>query len=172
MRFRRRATADIRTMAALFAAAEEEAARAGEPMPAAVHLLLAALGLPEGSARRAFERAGADPDRFRRAVDDQHADALRSVGLEPSDEAIDAHLPPPGRPRGPLRTTASAQELFQQVAAVARAERSEIRGAHVVLVAAGAEGGTTVRALRHMGIDLVQMQAAARAELDQPGTTT
>ena len=61
MRFRRRATADIRTMAALFAAAEEEAARAGEPMPAAVHLLLAALGLPEGSARRAFERAGGRP---------------------------------------------------------------------------------------------------------------
>ncbi len=76
---------DIRTINRLLGGAEAEARRKGESLPGAEHLLLAALALPEGSARRAFERVGADPDRLADAIAAQHADALAAIGIEAPD---------------------------------------------------------------------------------------
>src|SRR5687767_10675111 len=67
---------DVRTINMLLTGAEAEARRAGESLPGAEHLLLSAIALPDGSARRAFERVGADPDRLQAAIAAQHADAL------------------------------------------------------------------------------------------------
>jgi hypothetical protein len=58
---------DMRTIKTLMTGAEAEALEAGESVPGAEHLLLSALALPDGSARRAFERVGADPDELRAA---------------------------------------------------------------------------------------------------------
>ncbi len=77
---------DVRTIKELLTGAEDIARRAGESQPGAEHLLLSALEMPEGSARRAFERVGADPDGFAPAVSAQHADALRAMGIEPPPE--------------------------------------------------------------------------------------
>ncbi|MGZ8476106.1 MAG: Clp protease N-terminal domain-containing protein, partial [Candidatus Limnocylindria bacterium] len=46
----------MRTIKKLLTDAEVEARAMGEAEPGAEHLLLAALDLPDGSARRAFER--------------------------------------------------------------------------------------------------------------------
>ena len=158
---------DIRTMNQLFPAADAVAATDGERDAGAEHLLIAAFDLDSGSARRCFERVGADPDQFRQAVRAQHADALRAVGIRPiDDEALDSRLPPPVLDTRPHRGSPSGHELFRKVVALVRKERSQLYGAYFVLVAAETEHGTTARALRHMSVDPTELAAAARVEID------
>jgi hypothetical protein len=76
---------EFRTIRQLLGGAERLAQESGETLPGAEHLLLAALALPDGTARRAFERLGVDPDGLPSAIASQHADALRTVGIEPGD---------------------------------------------------------------------------------------
>jgi ATP-dependent Clp protease ATP-binding subunit ClpA len=160
----RRRLADMRTMKELFTLAEAEAQRAGESEPGAEHLLLAAVDLPDGSARRAFDRVGIDPEALRDAIAGQHDDALRSVGVEATGEGI--AVPPAAPPRGPYHSKGSAQTLFQRVTELVRSERSPLYGAWFVLAATESEHGTTARALRRLGIEPDDLAAAARAELD------
>ncbi len=70
----------MRTIKKLLTDAEVEARAMGEAEPGAEHLLLAALELPDGTARRAFERLDVDPTRLRSAIVDQQAEALVGAG--------------------------------------------------------------------------------------------
>lgn len=150
----------------LFPAADAIAEADGAADAGAEHLLIAAFDLDTGSARRAFERVGADPDQFRLAVGEQHADAMRAVGMRPmNDDPLDEHLPPPANDRI-HRGRPSGHELFRRVVEVVRGERSQLYGAYFVLVAAQTERGTTARALRHMNVDATELATAARAEID------
>ena len=157
---------DMRTIKTLLTRAEDEARAAGETQPGAEHLLLSALELPDGSARRAFERVGADPDAFRPAIEAQHADALRAIGIEAPD---DRDLDPPGdggeRSRW-YRSTGSMQGAFQAAGEIARSGDTWLNGAHVVMAVADMEHGSAARALRTMGVDRQALAAAAREEAD------
>ncbi len=154
---------DVRTVKQLLEGAEAEAHSAGEAQPGAEHLLLAALALPDGSARRAFAAAGADPDGLRDAIAASHADALRSIGFEsPPDDALDAAIPP-GPARGAYRSNASARSAFQAASDLARAGSGPLLGAHVVAAVAGLEHGTAPRALAVLGVERTALAAAARA---------
>ena len=157
---------DIRFMQSLFPAAEALAAAEGEKEPGAEHLILASLDFQEGSARRVFERVGADPGRFRAAVEAQHAAALRSIGIEDVPEAIDGQLPPPpDKSRGVYHSAPSAREVFPEVVKLVKQDKSRLSGAYVLLAASHMESGTTARALEVMGIDRRDLAAAARAEV-------
>lgn len=157
---------EIRTIKRLLTGAEAEAQRMGEILPGAEHLLLSALALPDGSARRAFGRLGADPDRLREAIGAQHSQALRGIGIEPV-EALEA-MPAPD-PTGPMRSQASLQGTFQAAVALAKATRpSRLVGAHVVVAVAEMEHGTAARSLSGMGIDCGALAAAAAR--DELGT--
>ena len=161
------AVRDVRTIKNLLTGAEIEAQRAGESLPGAEHLLLSALALPDGSARRAFERVGADPDELRAAIAAQHADALRAIGIEPPDDAaLDAAVAGEApSPTGAFRSNASARSAFQAASRMARSDkRSRLVGAHVVAAVAQMEHGTAPRALTVMGIDRAALAAAARDE--------
>ena len=151
---------DIRFMQSLFPAAEAEAAAMGEKEPGAEHLILATLGFQEGSARRVFERVGADPDQFRDAVASQHAAALRSIGI---DEQIP---PPPERPNRVYRGAPSARHVFPEVVKLVKRDKSRLSGAYILLVASQMEFGTTARALDEMGVDRDELATAAQAEVD------
>lgn len=158
---------EIRTIDRLLTGAEAQARRLGDDLPGAEHLLLSALELPDGTARGAFARIDADPDGLAAAVADQHAAALRAVGIA-VDDAIVAVPPGPVEPvrSGPLRTDASAQAAFQEAVRQARSTRpSRLRGAHVVVAVAAMEHGTAARALEAMGVDRARLADAARAEL-------
>jgi ATP-dependent Clp protease ATP-binding subunit ClpA len=159
---------DMRTIKELLTGAEREARQAGEAQPGAQHLLLSALDLPDGTARRAFQRVGADPDDLREAIAGQYADALRAIGIEPSDEeALDSPVAESSRVGGGVfRSSATAQSAFQEASKMARAEKgSRFAGAHVVAAIARMEHGTAARALRRMGIDREELEAAARQEV-------
>lgn len=157
---------DVTTMNALLNTAEDLALEAGESLPGPEHLLLSALGLPDGTARRAFEWLGADPGAFAPAIRRAHADALAAVGVRVADEAaLDADVARARSPkRGVMRTTAPAQDAFQAAVKHAKSQKSRLLGAHVVAAVAGQEHGTAVRALRVMGIEPQALREAAEAE--------
>lgn len=158
---------DIRFMRALFTAAESEALAAGEREPGAEHLVIACLGFQEGSARRVFERVGADPDGFRTAVATQRAESLRSIGLEVDDAAIDSHGPEnAAQPRSVVRTAPSAREVFPEVVRIAKRDKAQLSGAYVLMVAAQSKNSTTARALAAMDVDPDAVASAARDEID------
>jgi ATP-dependent Clp protease ATP-binding subunit ClpA len=156
---------EVRTIDRLLTGAEAQARRLGDDLPGAEHLVLSALELPDGTARAAFARVGADPDAFADAITAQHAAALRAVGISVAAAPVPPVPPEPVR-SGPLRTDASCRAAFQEAVRLARSERpSRLRGAHVLLAVAGMEHGTAARALEGMGVARDALAAAARTEL-------
>lgn len=155
---------DMRTIGQLCASAERHANADGQKEPGSEHFILAALELPDGSARKAFERIGADPGRFRQAIAEQYGDALRSAGVDPAAlEQVPVPLPPPS---GLYRAKASAQALMQQLAALrAGLPGVPLTGAHVIAACAAFQQGVAARALRRMGVDMEALAGAARVEI-------
>ena len=161
---------EIRTINALLAGADAAARRLGDGSPGPEHLLLSALAMDDGTARRAFARAGADPDAFEAAIADQHDAALRAIGVEPV--ALDPADVDAGPPRGVFRSTPAAQRAFQAAVTMSKQVKpSRLLGAHVVAAVAEEEQGTAARTLRAMGIDAHALAQAARAEAQSPSAT-
>ena len=153
---------DMGTIKALCEGAERHARAEGQARPAAEHFVLAALDLPDGSARRAFERVDADPAQFKPAVRRQYELALQSVGVDDAVLAEDAGLPTPPRP-SLYRAQPSGDTLMQRLAASRQGDPgTPLLGAHVVAVAAGTRHGVVARALRTMNLDPHALAEAAR----------
>jgi hypothetical protein len=166
-RIGRKPRQDIKTMSVLFPAAEAAARADGLDVAGAEYLLVAALDLEDGSARRAFERVGADPDDFPAAIRGQHDAALQQAGMVGIDDtALDQHLPEPTQPIGPTRTAPSAHQMFRSVVKAVRRDASQLYSAYFVLAATETNYGTTIRAIRHLGIDPADLAEAARAEIE------
>lgn len=126
--------------------------------PGAEHFLLAALDLPDGTARLAFEQAGVEPDALRAAIERQYVDALRLIGLKadtPADMPISASP-------GFYQAASSGREIMQELAA-SRKDHRPLLGAHVVGIVAGMSHGVAARALRALGADAVVLRSAADA---------
>jgi len=162
----RRRRADMATISRVLAGAEQRALADGLARAGAEHVILAALDLPDGSARRVFARAGADPDGFAPAVAAQHAAALAAAGIAADDAALQERIPPaPGHPRGPMRSDPSVERLLRDAAAAVKRDGTPLTGAHLVRAAASQEHGTVPRTLRHLGIAPGDLIAAATAEI-------
>ena len=151
---------EIRTINELLAGADAAARRMGEESPGPEHLLLAALAMDDGTARRAFARAGADPDAFGAAVAAQHDAALRAAGVEPVALA--------GPPKGVFTATPAGQRAFQEAVRLSKqVTPSRLLGAHVVAAVAGEGQGTAAPALQAMDVDAAALADAARAEAEE-----
>jgi len=154
----------MRTVSRLLRGAERIARASGEEVPGAEHLLLSAMDLPDGTARRAFERVGADPDGLAAAIAAQHADALRAVGIDAGD--LDDLEVPAQEGRGVFRSTPSAQAVFRRAVDLSGTPRPrQLLGAHIVVAVAEMEHGTAARALSRMGVERGQLARAASDEL-------
>lgn len=169
-RLKARAAA-MKTISTLLQQAEEIARGRGADEPAAEHLVLAALQLPDGTASRAFERLGASRYDFRAALDAQEAEDLERIGVRASSDRISAELPEPTAPTGVYKSEASARQLFQAAGDDARRNGGSLVGAHVLRAAAALEHGPTARALRRMGIDRDALREAAGAEIEDERST-
>jgi ATP-dependent Clp protease ATP-binding subunit ClpA len=154
----RSALTDITTINTLLTGAENEARQCGESIPGAEHLVISALALPDGTARRTFERVGADPDQFNKAISSLRVAALCSLGRGPADTTGPATSLTPANP--------SAQGTFQVAVRLSKATKpSQLLGAHVILAICQMEHGTSAQALSSMGIDRAMLRAAAYEEL-------
>ena len=154
---------EMRTVRALLEGAERHANLVGGSLPGAEHLLLAALDLPDGTARLAFERAGIDPDGLPAAIERQHADSLAAVGvMAPADLPVVA-IPTSS---GPFRATPAAQAAFQRAYELSSTPAPRrLLGAHVVAAVAEGGEGTAVRTIRALGVARDRLAAAAREVL-------
>lgn len=156
----RTARHDIRTLSQLLTRAESEARADGLREPGAEHLALAALGMPDGTAARAFSAVGRDEADLRTALSDDAAQALARVGVvAPSASPRE----PAPAPSGPYRARASQQELFQAAKRAAAGRHEPLLSAHVLEAAAESDVGTLARALKRLGVDRTELAAAAQA---------
>jgi ATP-dependent Clp protease ATP-binding subunit ClpA len=158
---------DVRTIKKLLTDAERIAREMGEEEPGAEHLLLSAIGLPDGTAARALAAVGVDADRVRAALREEQAEALVTVGV-PREAAQAIAEPNPLGPAGaPLLYGAgpSARGAFGEAGKMARSAKQRLAGAHVVAAIAGMERGTTARVFERLGVDRRQLADAAGAEL-------
>lgn len=153
----------MRTLSQLCTQAEVHARASGQAAPGAEHFLLAAIDLPDGSARRAFESIGADPAAVRSAIEQQYRNALQGLGLDnaalPQAAALEPHAP------GLYRAQPSGQELVQALARTRKDQGGPLLGAHVVLAVAAMSQGVAARTLRAMGIDAARLAAAAQTQV-------
>ncbi|GGY11352.1 peptidase [Massilia dura] len=156
--------ADMRTIKNLCESAERHANAMGEGEPGPEHFLLAALDLPDGLARRAFARAGADPSRLQGGITAAHGTALAAAGIDPGLLAGDAPVPPGS---GVYRAKGSMEAVMRALAEWPRAAGEPLTGAHVAAMVASGSHGTAARALTLLGIDGPALAAAARAEIDE-----
>lgn len=157
---------DMGTIKALCEGAEAHARRAGQDQPGAEHFVLAAIDLPDGTARSAFARVGAEATGFAAAIERQHQEAVAALGLEPETWPA----PPAGAAAAPAaglyRAQPSGDALLQALAREReRAGEIPLIGAHVLAAALSAERGITARALQAMGVDRPALRAAAAGEI-------
>lgn len=163
---------DMGTIKALCFGAEKMANADGQKEPGAEHFVLAALELPDGTARKAFERVHADPDSFRAAIARQYEDALQNIGIAlPSEDAIVDEARAIAAGTGLYKAQPSADSLMQTLARDIMVQEHKadpaapLFGAHVILAATAAQYSVTVRAFRAMGVDPAKLAEAAKAEI-------
>lgn len=156
--------ADMRTIKTLCESAERHANAMGEQEPGPEHFLLAALDLPDGLARRALLRAGADPSLLRAGITAAHGASLAGAGVDPALVADDAPVPPG---TGIYRAKGAMEAVMRSLADWPRAAGEALNGAHVAAVLASTRRGTTARALEAIGTDAAALAAAARSEIDE-----
>ena len=161
---------DVSTIKTLCFGAEKLANADGQKEPGAEHFILAALELPDGTARRAFERIHIDPSNFRVAIAQQYEDALRNVGVElPENKAYFESTVPMPTSKGPYKTQPSAQALMQILTReiMVKEQKADstapLLGAHVILAATTAQYGVATRAFRAMGVNTTRLAEAATA---------
>lgn len=161
---------DARTLSKLCKGAEDMARIHGRAKPASEHFVLAALGLPDGTASKAFERLSIDKSRFVAALEAQRASALAAVGVHLSPAAMarpaSTLLPPASKL---YEAEPSGQSLVQRLAA-SRGERKGRRlfGADVLLAVAQEVNSSASRAFHELAIDAAMLTAAASAEVMAP----
>jgi ATP-dependent Clp protease ATP-binding subunit ClpA len=157
----------MHTISALCQAAEKQALLEGQMQPGAEHFLLACFDLPDGSARRIFERLNKDPAEVRQAIAGQYADALAGLGLStnPAQGALADSLVRPEPTAGAYRAQPSGQALMQSLPAAQEAlDKGPLVGGHVLWALSTLEHGVAARALRRMGLESAQLQQAIRSE--------
>jgi ATP-dependent Clp protease ATP-binding subunit ClpA len=157
------------TIKALCLQAEQYALRDQQRQPGAEHFLLAALDLPDDTAKQAFAAIGADAATLRSAITRQYEAALRSVGVDPQVTGANDLVEQPLQPQdGLYDASASGKEVMQSLAENRQAHHP-ILSAHVVAVVATMKHGVAARALRTMGIDADQLRSAAEKVVNGMG---
>lgn len=156
---------DIGTIKKLISGATSQAHKNGEDEPGAEHFLLSAFDLPDGTARRVFERIDVDPDKFQMAITKQYNDALSNIGVEVNDADICSD--PITTDRILQKSKPSGEMVMKRLYALKSHDKDKpLLGAHVVKVIAEMEHGVAARSLRAMGIDKNLLCAAVKEELE------
>lgn len=152
-----------RTVRQLVEGAEHHARSLGDAQIGAEHMLLAALDLPDGMARRALECAGGDPDSTEAAIRWTHTSALHRVGLQPVADASLTIEPPRRSWRNNFGE--SAKQVLRTAAARWSMDGTNAVGLHILDAVGDLREGTAARALRELGVEPGAIHAAVLDEL-------
>lgn len=156
---------DMKTLADMLSRAEQMARARGVAEPGAEHMLLAALESPDGTARRAFTHFGLDPEGLDRAIEEQHRDALESVGILAGNLDIAAGESLTGAPPKLYTAQVSAQAAVQKLHQWMKDRSEPLLSAHMAQVVVAMEQGIAARALQTTKVDRDALHAALEAEI-------
>jgi len=159
---------DMATISKLCQVAETYAQKRSEGAPAEEHFLLSALDLPDGTARRVFERVGASPEQLEKAIDQQHNEALSYIGVDISklnidDSTVDSAV----SPSIPFESKPSAQSLMKELVKMRRNDKDiPLIGLHIIEVLSSKELGVVARTMKLIGISQDSLKEAVAKELE------
>jgi ATP-dependent Clp protease ATP-binding subunit ClpA len=157
---------DMRTISRLCLGAEKYANSAGEEKPGAEHFMLSALDLPDGTARKVFERLKLDQNEIDQAIEKQHIDALNKIGIDAKSIKIDSVKNESIKRNTILYDSQpSAQLLMQKLFQNNKNRNVPLVGAHVLEVIASMEYGIAARTLKAMGVEQFALQKVVEDEL-------
>jgi len=155
----------MKTLIKLCEGSEKYATENGATEVGAEHYLLAAIDLPDGSARRVFERLDVDPDSLLNAINQQYSDALSKLGFDPASIESVMDDPEPVKKTLLFPASASGKDVMKRLEEK-RKEHLPLKGAHVVKVIAETEYGVVIRALRVLNITPERLSEAVQHELE------
>lgn len=147
---------DMKVLRAICEGAERHALADQCRRPGAEHFMLAAIDLPDGTARLAFQQIGADPEAFRSAIQSQYAEALAGTGIDP-----EWLMPDPLPLQSGLYSAAPSGA--DVISSLSRRPKSPggLKGADVVAVIAAMDQGVSARALRSINADRAALRDVA-----------
>ena len=155
---------DTKTIARLCAEAEQSARAEGRVKPGSEHFVLAALKLPDDTARHAFRSLGIDAKAFSKAISTQFAEALAAVGVVVAQSAEVSITSSVGVAPAPTLYEAepSGQALVQRLAATRKSRETRcLMGADVLLAIAREEHTIAIRAFASLGVTKQQLTEVA-----------
>lgn len=162
---------DIKTIKQLFSDAENYAQQQNEDLPGEEHILLAALDLPDGTARQVFEKLATNPATIVTSIQQQYTQALSQLGFENSNlmsglngEGIEA------ADSGKLLYDAkpSVQSLMKALYEYKKKDKDRpLLGADILAVLAEKEHGVAARTLEVLGIDREKLKLIVNEVLEQ-----
>jgi len=158
---------DMKNISLLCLGAEKHAQRNGEEKPGAEHFLLSAFDLPDGTAKKVFERLNVDPSGINQAIKNQHIDALKNAGLD--DQSIEDNLEFTEITDPKLKlfdTTPSGQTILKTLYQLNKKRKTAFTGAHVLEVIASMKYGIAARTLTAMGIENSALKTAITNEIN------
>lgn len=157
---------DIRTIKNLCLNAERHANAEDLKAPGLEHFVLAALDLPDGTARKAFQRLGVDPDAFRSAIAGQYEIALRGIGIDATHlDSMHGSAAGISPDKGLYQSQPQVQAFMQRLAGRRKTDAGEaLLGADVIEAIATFQYGVASRAFAAMGINREALMEAARNE--------
>ncbi|MCG7926815.1 MAG: Clp protease N-terminal domain-containing protein [Candidatus Thiodiazotropha taylori] len=136
----------------------------GEERPGAEHFVLSALNLEDGTAKRAFERLGADSGKFQAAIKKQYTEALSYIGID--QPSLDIQPEPIETTKTFQESQASGQDLMKKLFALKQQDKQHpLLGAHVLCAVADMHYGVVSRAFKVMGITPEHLIRSAREEI-------
>lgn len=157
---------DMKTLTDMLSRAEQLARARGIAEPGAEHMLLAALESTDGSARRAFLRFNLDSEGLDRAIEQQHQEALASVGVPAGN--LDVAAEPVASPTPKLYSAqVSAQATVQELHRWMKSRSEPLQSAHLAQVVVAMEQGIAARAIRAAKVDREALQQALEAEVQR-----
>jgi ATP-dependent Clp protease ATP-binding subunit ClpA len=144
-----RALKNVRTLKTLLTTAENVARADGQDLPDTEHLVLAALALPDGTARQTLQQLGVTEADLTAAIAAVHREALAGIGLNPGPVAV----PASAAPTGPYRMTPPAQQVFQEAVALSKASDAKLLlGSHILRAASRQRYGTWARTAQRLNL--------------------
>jgi ATP-dependent Clp protease ATP-binding subunit ClpA len=158
---------DMKTVSALCSGADKHAQACGQKEPGAEHFILAALELPDGTARKVFEQLQISPQDFKAAIGRQYADALRNVGIDIHDDSI-FNIGTPVKSEATIYHAKPSGQALMQILADQKtfSSKEPLLGAHVLLAATDFQYGTVGRTFHVLGISNDSLAAAAKKEIE------
>lgn len=151
---------DTKTIARLCEEAELSARADGRVKPGSEHFVLAALRLPDDTARHAFRSLGLTANSFSKAIATQFVDALAAVGVVVQRSAQDDTTSPARVAPIPnlYEAEPSGQALVQRIAATRDSRKGRcLMSADVLLASAQEQHTTTSRAFASLGVTRLQL---------------